>query len=116
MYACSLCLLSPKGRRWLVPVLHMFLDLSSNAAHAIEFLIECRIEVVDDHTEIAFKRVVIDGALAVAINTIVNIGDGRFHRPIRDAYCWIFDDVADHIGLEGSAVSEHPVRVIIRHS
>src|SRR2546421_8198630 len=98
-----------------MPVLHVLVNLRLDAAFTIVLFVECRVHMVDDHSEIALQGVVVDRTLPVPVNAVVNVSDGCLDSPVRDAHCRILDDLACDLWLKGTAVSEDPVGLIVCH-
>ena len=70
-----------------MPVLHVFADLGRDVAAAtVVFLVERLVHVVNDCSEVALHRIEVDRALSVFVDAVVNVGNGRLHRPIQRRY------------------------------
>src|SRR5438445_7125533 len=86
-----------------VPGPQVVADLLGDRTADIVAVVELGIDVVHDRAEVALHGVEVDGALAVAIDAVVDVRDGRLDRPVRDAGHRVVDDLLDDLGLERPA-------------
>src|SRR5882757_1510898 len=87
-----------------VPAGHVFADLWCGRPPAVELLVEGLVDVVDDRREVALQRVHVGGALPVAVDHVVHVGDGRLPGPVRHLGGRVVDDGPGHVGRERPVV------------
>src|SRR5579884_1660434 len=98
-----------------MPVLHVFANLLRDTALAVVLFIECSVHMVDDSSKVALQGVVVNWALSVLVNAVVDVRNGCLCCPVGNAHSRVFDNLADDLWLEGTAVSEDPVGLVVRH-